>query len=175
MSVSVEELFSEGPKYTSVKFPTVGTKFSGVVIEQEAQQQREFESGTPLFWPDGRPKMQVVLTCTDSATGDTVRLYCKSLMLKAAKEAVRAAGLKSFEPGTKIEVAYTGDAPNRAKEYTFTATKGSGEDGVADVLAGRPPAATPPSKADASPPSKVDVSGLPPGALEALRAAGLAN
>jgi hypothetical protein len=124
--VTVEDMFADRPKFPSVKFPSVGTNYKGMVLDQEVMQQREYNPdgiGEPKVWNDGKPMMQIVLTVQDAA-GEVSKLYVKGRMMKVAKAAVRQAGLASFAPGTRIDVTHTGVASNRAKEYTFGVTKG---------------------------------------------------
>jgi len=52
--------FLMGTGIPSAKFPTVGTTVTGTIVrEPELQQQTDFDTGEPLTWPDGRPRMQV--------------------------------------------------------------------------------------------------------------------
>lgn len=163
MEQMIEAMLGEAPKFESVKFPTVGTTFSGVVKDQEVQQQTEYNPdgpGAPMFWPDGKPKMQLVLTVTDDSDGQEKRMYLRSGLLKAARTAIRQSGLKSFTNGTKIKVTYTGDAANRMKEYSVQV---EAPDAAAAVLA----------EDDPAPAIKVEAANLPPEAVEALRKAGM--
>ena len=124
--MTVEDMFAERPKFPSVKFPTVGTNYKGMVLDQDVMQQREYSPDGPgelKFWNDGKPMMQIVLTVQDAA-GEASKLYIKGRMMGVAKAAVRQAGLPSFVAGTRIDVTHTGVASNRAKEYTFGVTKG---------------------------------------------------
>lgn len=171
---SVEELFASAAKYPSVKFPTVGSQFHGIVESQETAQQREYNPDGPgdlRFWPDGRPMLQVILTCQDASTGETVKLYVKGKMLQAAKQAVLQAGLKSFVPGTHIMVEHTGVAANRAKEYSVQVSLPipDAAEATPEVTPAAKPEATPAAKSEAAPTD----SGLSPEAVEALRKAGL--
>ena len=124
---SVEEMFASQASVPSVKFPTEGTSYIGTVLEQDVMQQREFNPdgvGDLKFWDDGKPMMQVVLTCK-GMDGEVAKLYVKGRMLKVAKAAVREAGLPSFVAGTEIGVVFTETLPTRAKVYTFQVTKGT--------------------------------------------------
>jgi hypothetical protein len=152
----------------SVKFPTVGTTFTGTAISEEVQQQRDFTTGDLQFWNDGKPKWQVVLTCSD-ADGELHRLFFKSQMLTAAKAALRDLGMASFEPGCKVTVTFTGyNAVNtRAKDYSVQISKGS----VIDIATEPAAPAAPAAEAPVVSPEQVQSLGAE--AQDALRAAGL--
>ena len=41
---------------------TIGDKLVGLVTKAEEIQVTDFVTGEPVFWSDGKPKMQVLLT-----------------------------------------------------------------------------------------------------------------
>lgn len=89
----------------SAKFPTPGTTVSGSIDRKpEVQQQRDFDSGEPLYWDDGRPRQQLkVVLRTDQRDPEIEddeglrAVYCKANMLRAVRQAVRKAGAKGLE------------------------------------------------------------------------------
>lgn len=102
----------------------------GIVLRKEATQQTEFRTKKPLFWDDGRKRMQVVVTLqteernTEDASDDGIRLlFVKGKnMTNAVRAAVKAAGCSSLEVGGRLGIRYTQDGPNEGgaqppKEY----------------------------------------------------------
>jgi hypothetical protein len=85
------------------------------VLKKEARQQTEFGTRKPLFWDDGRKRMQVVITLQtderDDANDDGVRLlFVKGKnMTRAIRDAVRAAGCSSLDVGGKLAIRYVRD------------------------------------------------------------------
>lgn len=49
------------PSTNSVKFANVGDHVIGRVIDATEVQQMVFNTRVPDFWPDGNPKMQIVV------------------------------------------------------------------------------------------------------------------
>lgn len=105
----------------AAKFPTIGTTVAGTITQQpEVQQIRDFSTGEPLYWPDGKPKMQLVVTlATDQRDPQTPdddgrrRLYVKGLMRTAIRDAVRKAGARGLEVGGRLEVTYVADGERK--------------------------------------------------------------
>jgi hypothetical protein len=142
----------------AVKFPTVGTTVSGTVAsDPEVRQATQFGTGEPLFWDDGRPKMEIVLTIVTDARdpeidGDdgTRRVFIKGQMLTAARQAISNAKVKNFAPGGKVTITYARDGKpskpgyNPPKEYTMSYEAPSLENMVA-------PEAPAPAAAPAAP------------------------
>lgn len=102
----------------SAKFD-VGTVVKGKVVSAEARQQTSFESKEPLFWDDGNPRMQLVITLAtderdpDDPTDDGHRnLYCKGQLLEAVKAALKKVGAKLTEGGDlAVKCTGLGDPP----------------------------------------------------------------
>ena len=105
--------FAGGESYPSIKFPTVGTTVTGTVLEAPTMVQgRDFESGEPATWPDGNPKMVVVVALL--VNGERMNLWAPkpSALFGAIQEAKNAAGGSPIMPGGTLTVTYTGDKPN---------------------------------------------------------------
>jgi hypothetical protein len=97
-------------------FPEIGTTWKGEVVDKRTEQQRDFDTGKPLTWDDGNPRLQVVITLqTDERdpkiAGDDGRrrLFVKGQMLSAVRKAVSDAGAPTVELGGTLAVQYTGD------------------------------------------------------------------
>ena len=104
-----------GTAVPSVEFMKHGDTATGRVTEKEIRQQVNFETGALQNWPDGRPKLMVVLTLevgpeTEDDPG-TRRLFVRGLMQPAFVEAVKAAGLRDVSLGDYVQVEYTGTRP----------------------------------------------------------------
>lgn len=102
----------------SAKFENVGDSVAGSIDDEpQAAQQTDFTTGEPLTWPNGDPRMQVVVTlATDQRDpgvkdDDGIRkLYIKGKsMTGAVRDAIRKAGAKGLERGGQLTVTYTGD------------------------------------------------------------------
>ena len=116
----------------SAKFDAHGDSVKGTITETpDLRQQTDFDTNAPLFWDDGKPKMQLVVTlATDqrdpsNPDDDGIRrLYVKGKLQQAVAGAIRKAGAKGLEVGGTLTVAYIGDdEPKRkgmsgAKLYT---------------------------------------------------------
>lgn len=104
-----------GGKVKSASFEKVGDFLSGTIVRRQMKQQTEYGSNEPLFWDDGKPKMQIVVIVQtpdqddDDDNGER-GLYIKlpSQMAQAVRDAVSAAGADGLEDGGVISVKYTG-------------------------------------------------------------------
>jgi hypothetical protein len=114
-----------------VKFDTIGASITGTVKSAPRErQQTNFTTKQPDFWPNGDPKMQVLVDLqTDQrvdANDDGERtLYVASKNMKrAVSDAIREAGAPDLLPGGVLTVQYIGNDPasknpqNPAKMYT---------------------------------------------------------
>jgi hypothetical protein len=170
-----------GGSVPSAKFETHGDTVTGVITDTpEVRPQTDFDSGQPLFWDDGKPKMQLVVTLAtdqrDPGNADddgTRRVYVKGKLQQAVAQAVRKAGAKGLEVGGTLTVTYVGDdEPKRkgmsgAKLYTAEYTAAAS----AFLATGELPAQPQPAPTQPSAPS------VPPTAPQSnpAAAAALAN
>lgn len=101
-----------------LKFETVGTSYTGTVVaEPTASQQTDFKTKLPETWPDGSPKMQVLVQLStglrDPQKPDddgTRTLYIKGKELTAAiRNAVKASGANGIHAGGILTVQYVAD------------------------------------------------------------------
>ncbi len=172
----------------SASFPHIGSSITGTVsAPPELQQQRDMESGKPLTWEDGNPRMQMVITLDtderdpeDPDDDGTRRLFVKSGMKPAIARAVKAAGASRIEVGGRLTVTYTAD-DNARKKKGFSAPKKYEATYVrpADQALGVEPAA-PAAAAQAAAPAAgagdnpgAALGNLSPEAMEALKGLGL--
>lgn len=102
-----------GGSIPAVKFESPGDKVTGKVLSKELRQQTDFDSGKLLNWPDGRPKMQAILTLQvgqPTEDDDGIRnLYVRGYMQRALVDAVRAKKLRDVTEDMWVTVEYTGD------------------------------------------------------------------
>jgi hypothetical protein len=109
--------FEGGTSVPSLSFKDapVGTTYTGTITEAASLvQRRDYESGDPEFWDDGKPKMSAVLRlAVNELDGEERSLWAKkpSALFAALAEAQKAAGAR-FEVGGTLAVKYTGDKPN---------------------------------------------------------------
>lgn len=125
------------------KWPTKGHTVTGTVIgTPEARQSRNFETGDMDTWPNGDPKMEVVVPIAteerdpevDNDDGErSLVLPVGTARFKAVQAAMKTAGVRALESGGVITVTYTGDGPkpkgsklNAPKEFSATYTPPAG-------------------------------------------------
>lgn len=130
----------------SFKDAKVGDSFTGVISELETAQVRNYETGDPEFWEDGKPKLQIVVTL-ETAYGDGAdddgqrKVYLFGQKLQAAREALKAAGLDKLEIGSEFTITYSGTKPssnkkyNDVKLYSIAVKKGTSNPAVDTLLA----------------------------------------
>jgi hypothetical protein len=104
---------------TSAKFPTIGTRVGGrVVKDAEEMQQRDFDSGDLLFWDDGNPRMQLVVTVDtgqsdpDDPEDDGERaIYIKGQALAATRQACKKAKKFVIEENDFFAMTFVSEEP----------------------------------------------------------------
>src|SRR5688572_19885067 len=97
----------------SAKFEKEGDKVQGTVMTVEPRQRTEIGTGRPMTWPDGNPRMQLVIQVlidnTEDDDDDGLRnLYVPipSQMQAAIAEAVRKVGQHGIGPGGVLGVKF---------------------------------------------------------------------
>lgn len=115
-------LMGSGARYQP--FLEKGDSITGrVATTPELQNQTNMDTGAPLTFPDGNPKLMLrVLLDTDEREDedDTGRrsVYIKGgNMQKAVAEAVRKAGADDLEVGGVLTLTYTGNGKATKKGY----------------------------------------------------------
>lgn len=183
-NASAAFLAGGGPK--GVKFASYGDTGSGpIIVEPTVEQQRDYDTGKPLTWDDGNPRLQLVVTIKtqlrDPSIPDddgTRRLFVRSGMRAAVQKAIKDAGVDSLDVGGELTVTYTHD-DGRTKQYKAVYVPPKPGAAAASYLADQPKAET-----TAAPTNElgltvedlqklqargVDTSALTPDALKALR------
>lgn len=124
-------LMAEGGK--SFPFEKIDDVVVGRVVSAQVAQQTDVKTGEKIFWADGSPRNQLVITLqTDLRTSDDddgVRLiYAKGgkfdvetgegmSMKDAIASAVREGGGNGIEPGDELAVAFTGEGVRRNRAF----------------------------------------------------------
>lgn len=106
---SADDLLAGGAK--GFKFDEIGATADGIINSKDSRQQTDFATKDLKFWKDGKPMMQLVLSCTDS-DGEDFSLYVKGQMLTAVKAAVAKAEVSTLEKGGRIKVKLTEKKPS---------------------------------------------------------------
>lgn len=115
----------------SAKFDNVGDSITGVIESTEVKQQTDIQSGAPLTWDNGDPRMQLVvrlktdLRDPNIEDDDGVRaIYVKGSkkpgsqsLHDAVASAVRAVGAKGLEVGGTLTVTFTGEEPSQTRGF----------------------------------------------------------
>ena len=120
---TVNQLLTGGSK--AARFDNAGDKIKGTIIAATTRQETAFGTGEPLTFPDGTPRLQLVIELqTDIADGpdDDGRrtVYCKWRTTRAIKEALAKAGTSELQEGATLTIKYKGDG---VAEKGFSAPK----------------------------------------------------
>lgn len=121
-----------GATIPSVSFPEIGTSVEGVIEAVDTAQQTSMD-GEPLTFPDGSPRRQVILTLATKLRDDDDddgrrRLFVKSGLTKAFRDAMKRAKAPGPRVGGTVTVEYVSDEKptakglNPAKVYTVDYT-----------------------------------------------------
>lgn len=174
MSTSTDD-FLMGGAATSAKFEHVGDTVTGTIVTTEVRQQTDIQTGQPLVWDNGDPRMQLVVALQtdqrDDPDDDGIRMvYIKGSKARGSKslhDAVRAAveqaKTKGLEAGGTLTVSFIGEEPSKTKgfnprklwqaTYTPPDTAAAASDFLGmtpEPVAKTPPPATTPASASAS-------------------------
>ncbi len=108
----------------SFKDAKVGDSFTGTITNLETVQVRDFATGDPKFWDDGKPQLQIAVTLDtdyiDPSLDDddgTRRVYLFGQKLQAAKQAMKDAGIAKLEKGFKFTITLIGTKPAKTKGF----------------------------------------------------------
>lgn len=160
--MSLDSVMQGGTPNAFAKNDPIGTSVSGEITGIEARQQTDFQTGAPLFYPNGNPKPQVVihlktgLRDPERNYDDGVRaFYCKGYSIPNLRAASQQAGVGNFpRVGDTIRITFSETKPSQtrgfadAKIYSFQITPGNPnkaglEQAMSDPYAGQQPNAMP--------------------------------
>jgi hypothetical protein len=120
MSIDPNDFLNQGG-VPSARFTRPGEWAEGEVRSTEVVQQRDYDTGVPLTWDDGNPKLQLVVTVATAERDPKVpdddglrKLYAKGNMLMAIRQAVRRSNAE-LRPGGWLKVTYTGDGESKKR------------------------------------------------------------
>ena len=150
------------------KFDGIGVTITGTVASAEVMQKRNFDSGEPEFWSDGKPVQQIRITLdtdlrdpSDPEDDGQRSIYVKGWgdQLRTLRAAIKAAGADDIEAGGKFTATYVRDGELPAgkrgfppKVYEYTYAKPSSTAGLvgeqAPAAQQAPPAQEAPAAAD---------------------------
>ena len=139
VEMSLDSVMQGGSPGLFDKNDPVGTSHQGEITGIEAQQQTDFQTGAPLFYPNGNPKPQVVihlktgLRDPERNYDDGVRVfYCKGYSIPNLRAASQQAGVGNFpRVGDTIRITFSETKPSQtrgfadAKIYSFQITPGN--------------------------------------------------
>lgn len=109
-----------GPSLPAVKFEAVGDKVRLKIQKIETTIQYEFGTDVPKLDKTGQVMKQLVITATDTSSGDDVKLYAsKYSMILAIKSAIADAGITKVDDviGGILIVQRAEDAEPTTKGY----------------------------------------------------------
>lgn len=129
--------FLSGGGAPAAKFRKIGDTVTGVITsEPRLEQQRDFETGNPLVWSDGNPRMQLVVEVQTDEVDASIpdddgrrRFFIKGAMKSAVAQAVKASGRKQLDVGGRLSISYSHDGeasrpglnPPRQYKASYTA------------------------------------------------------
>ncbi len=109
----------------SAKFETVKDTVEGTIMRVDSRQRTEMGSGAPMTWPDGNPKMQLVIQLLTAAQDDedddgmrNLYVPIPSQMQKSIADAVRTTGQRGLGEGGTLAIQFTSTKPAEVKGYS---------------------------------------------------------
>lgn len=96
----------------SFKWEKVGDTLVGTLIDARNVQQTDIKDGTPMVWPDGNPRMQLVLTVRQD-DGEEVRGFLKPGARAALQQAVAESG-GEFQLNSRVAIKFSGEEPSKS-------------------------------------------------------------
>lgn len=135
-AMSLDDVMQGGAPSAFSKDDPIGTSVEGEIVEIRAEQQTDFTTGEPLYYPNGKPKPQVVIhlqtTMTDpNRIGDSgIRgVYVKGYNIGQLRLACRQAGVGDHpNVGDHLKATFARTQPaktrgfNDAKIYDYIVT-----------------------------------------------------
>ena len=179
---NITELLNSGGGKT-FKFSEIGASVTGTVESAEVVQKRNFDSGEPEFWSDGKPVQQIRVSLStslrdpaDPEDDGNRSVYIKGWgdQLRALRSAIKAAGADDLEAGGTFTATYVRDGELPAgkrgfapKLYEYTYAKPST---TAGLVGGQAPAAQQAPPAQEAPAAADPLAALTPEQRAAVQA-----
>lgn len=128
MSSNELEDFLMGGGVRSAKFENIGDMVKGVIVERpQLRDQTDIQTGEVKRFRDGNPMKQVVITImTDPPLSEDEdddglrRIYVKSQMTAALRDALRKAGVRGPAEGGKIAVKFVSEKAPETRGFSPT-------------------------------------------------------
>lgn len=113
---TIEDFFAGGAKSAKFHDGAIGTVIGGEIVDEpRVQQQRDYDTDELVFYQDGNPAMQMVVTVQAQAATEEDdgrrSFYIRGQLKQAVGEALRKAGARKPERGGKLWVKLTGEEP----------------------------------------------------------------
>jgi len=109
----------------SARFENKGDKVEGTIMRVTNRQRTEMGSGAPMVWPDGNPKMQLVIQLLTENTEDddddgmrNLYVAIPSQMQKAIADAVRTSGQNGLGAGGILAVQFFNTKEPETRGYS---------------------------------------------------------
>jgi hypothetical protein len=102
-------------------FEEIGDSWTGIVVDFEKVQQTDYDTGVPVTWDDGTPKMMLHVDILTEARDPEIvgddgvrRLFVRGNMLTKMKSGLRAAKMR-MDRGVQVTVTHTavGEPPKK--------------------------------------------------------------
>ncbi len=124
-SLSLDDVMQGGAPSAFSKDDPIGTSVEGEIVEIRAEQQTDFTTGEPLYYPNGKPKPQVVIhlqtTLQDpKSVGDSgIRgVYVKGYNIGQLRLACRQAGVGDHpNVGDHLKATFARTQPAKTRGY----------------------------------------------------------
>lgn len=126
MSNPIDDFFA-GSGAVSAKFDYPGDTVTGKIVSADVRQQTDMDSGEPLFWPDGKPRNQLVLALQTSEQDSDEDDGRRSVYIRggnmpgstqaAVTAAIREAGADKLRLGGTLTLTLTGTQQVPGKKY----------------------------------------------------------
>lgn len=124
-SLSLDDVMQGGAPSAFSKDDPIGTSVEGEIVEIRAEQQTDFTTGEPLYYPNGKAKPQVVIhlqtTMTDpNRVGDSgIRgVYVKGYNIGQLRLACRQAGVGDHpNVGDHLKATFARTQPAKTRGY----------------------------------------------------------
>lgn len=124
-SLSLDDVMQGGAPSAFSKDDPIGTTVEGEIVEIRAEQQTDFTTGEPLFYPNGKAKPQVVIHLQTSLqdpnrVGDSgIRgVYVKGYNIGQLRLACRQAGIGDHpNVGDHLKATFARTQPAKTRGY----------------------------------------------------------
>lgn len=124
-SLSLDDVMQGGAPSAFSKDDPIGTSVEGEIVEIRAEQQTDFTTGEPLYYPNGKPKPQVVIHLQTSLqdpdrVGDSgIRgVYVKGYNIGQLRLACRQAGVGDHpNVGDHLKATFARTQPAKTRGY----------------------------------------------------------